>query len=381
MSNLAARKYLSNAGPRGHDPAFILSGLFQQQRINAMGLVSRLFQGNKKLEACLVDNAAHVTQGAQGEHVAKIQLALFSLDALQIDRTELVTQTYGPSTAAAVLSYKTKRQIINKSYQTTPDSIVGKMTITSLDAEMRDRQLSFPSVGDCALTPPSVPQPFVLNPLNGPQGPVAAFAGQVGNSTQSGGVKQRQLNRVLRIFLAITRKASLEDGFPSLSADLERTKDSLFEHGLTLSVEFRNGFADTIDFPGTAGRVTLEDDIIGLRKASEDVRPGLANILRVIVCPMNDFVFGETFRNRSIGNLFFPPFVLLNSRQIDRSHATLLHEMIHAAFVVVGRATLDHDKERNSIFFENGTSQLGAVNRTFLKPDHAAILAKGFFAV
>ena len=106
-----------------------------------MGLVSRSFRGNKELEACLVDNAAHVTLGAQGEHVAKVQFALFSLDALKIARTELVTQTYGGSTAAAVLSFKTKRQIINQSYQTTPDSIVGKMTIASLDAEMGRRLL------------------------------------------------------------------------------------------------------------------------------------------------------------------------------------------------------------------------------------------------
>jgi hypothetical protein len=347
-----------------------------------MGLVSRLFQGNRKLEACLVDDAAHVTLGAQGEHVAKIQFALFALDNLRIDRAELATQTYGPSTAAAVLSYKTKRQIINRSYQTTPDSIVGKMTIASLDAEMRKRQLSLPAIGDCALTPPSVPQPFVLSSLNGPQ-PVAAFSEQVGerNSKQSAGGKLKQLNRTLRIFLAITKRASLDDGFPSLSADLERTKDSLFEHGLALSVEFRNGFADTIDFAGTAGRVILEDDIVGLRKASEDLRPGLPNILRVIVCPMNDFVFGETFRNRRIGDLFFPPFVLINSRQTDRSHATLLHEMIHAAFVETNGIKLNHDSEPNSIFFEHGTSQLGATDRTFLKTEHAAILAKGYFAV
>src|SRR6185295_16020647 len=240
--------------------------------------------------ACLVDNAAHLTPGTQGEAVARIQFALFSLDTLEIDRTELVTQTYGPSTAAAVLSYKTKRHIINRSYQTTPDNIVGKMTIASLDAEMLERQLSFPGLGDCALTPPSGPPPFVLS--NGPQRLVTTFAGQVGdrNSKQSGAGKLKQLNRTLRIFLAITKRASIDDGFPSLSADLERAKDSLFEHGLSLSVEFRNGFADTIDFAGTAGRVILEDEIIGLRKASEDLRPGLANILRVIVCPMNDFV-------------------------------------------------------------------------------------------
>jgi len=348
-----------------------------------MGLVSRLFQGNKKLEACLVDDRAHVTLGAQGEDVAKIQFALFSLDALKIDRAELTAQTYGPSTAAAVLSYKTKRQIINRSYQTAPDSIVGKMTIASLDAEMRRRQLSFPGIGDCALTPPSVPQPFVERRLNGSPTLATAFAGPVGdrNSKQLAGGKSKQLNRTLRIVLAITKHAAIEDGFPSLSADLERAKDSLFEHGLNLSVEFRNGFADTIDFGGTAGRIILEDDIIGLRKAAEDLRPGLPNILRVIVCPMNDFVFGETFRNRRIGNLLFPPFVLMNSRQIDRSHATLLHEMIHAAYVEINGVKLNHDSQPNSIFFESGTIQLGAVNRTFLKPEHAAILAKGYFAV
>jgi len=345
-----------------------------------MGLVSRLFRGNRKLEACLVDNAAHVTMGAQGEDVAKIQFALFSLDTLTIDRKELVTQTYGPSTAAAVLAYKTKRQIINRSYQSTPDGIVGKMTIASLDAEMSKRQLPFPGIGDCALTPPSAPQ-LVPNSLDGPQRLVAGSAVGDRNSKQSAGGKHKQLNRTLRILLAITKRASLEDGFPSLSADLERTKDSLFEHGLTLSVEIRNGFADTIDFAGTAGRVILEDDIIGLRKASEDLRPGLPGILRAIVCPMNDFVFGETFRNRRIGNLIFPPFVLINSRQTDRSHATLLHEMIHAAFVEKNGIKLIHDPEPNSIFFEHGTSQLGAVDRTFLKPEHAAILADGYFAI
>ena len=96
---------------------------------------------------------------------------------------------------------------------------------------------------------------------------------------------------------------------------------------------------------------------------------------------MNDFVFGETFRNRRIGNLFFPPFVLINSRQTDRSHATLLHEMIHAAFVEINGVKLKTRFGADSVFFENGTSQLGAVNRTFLKPEHAAILAKGYFAV
>jgi hypothetical protein len=40
------------------------------------------------------------------------------------------------------LSYKKKRNIINRSYQTQADNIVGKMTIASLDNEMMARERS-----------------------------------------------------------------------------------------------------------------------------------------------------------------------------------------------------------------------------------------------
>jgi hypothetical protein len=46
------------------------------------------------------------------------------------------SQTYGSSTANGVLNYKRKRGIINRTYQTQADNIVGKMTIAALDAEM-----------------------------------------------------------------------------------------------------------------------------------------------------------------------------------------------------------------------------------------------------
>lgn len=101
-----------------------------------MPLHSRVFRGDPKLEACLIQDSAHVTQGATGEHVAKIQFALATIDNLGIAPRELSTGTYGASTADAVLAYKTKRKIINRSYQTRPDNIVGKMTIASLDKEM-----------------------------------------------------------------------------------------------------------------------------------------------------------------------------------------------------------------------------------------------------
>ena len=41
-----------------------------------------------------------------------------------------------PTTASAVLRYKTERQIVNRAYQTQPDNIVGKMTMKSLDQEI-----------------------------------------------------------------------------------------------------------------------------------------------------------------------------------------------------------------------------------------------------
>src|SRR5262245_8605611 len=61
-----------------------------------------------KLEACLVSDPAHITPGARGDHVKKIQLALNRLSAgpgrenfnLEIDGE------YGSKTAAAVKAYK-----------------------------------------------------------------------------------------------------------------------------------------------------------------------------------------------------------------------------------------------------------------------------------
>jgi hypothetical protein len=108
-------------------------------RIN-MPLVSNLFRDNARLGACLTDHQSHVTPGAVGEHVHLIQVALMDIDGLAIDASELTAQRYGPSTASAVLAYKKKRKIINRSYQNTEDNIVGKMTIASPDQDMADRQ-------------------------------------------------------------------------------------------------------------------------------------------------------------------------------------------------------------------------------------------------
>jgi hypothetical protein len=86
----------------------------------------------QSLKGAAVSDPAHITAGASGPHVAKIQQALNVLDGTAI----VQDGKYGRATAAAVLAYKRKRNIINRSYETQADDIVGKMTIASLDREM-----------------------------------------------------------------------------------------------------------------------------------------------------------------------------------------------------------------------------------------------------
>jgi hypothetical protein len=102
-----------------------------------LALQSQFFRDDPKLEAAAVSDPAHILSGASGEHVRKIQLALNFLDGANI----VPDGVYGPATAAAVLAYKQKRNIINRSYQTTADNIVGKMTMAALDAEMLAQEL------------------------------------------------------------------------------------------------------------------------------------------------------------------------------------------------------------------------------------------------
>jgi hypothetical protein len=121
-----------------------------------MPLISQLMRGDPKLEACLVSDPAHIVQGARGPHVRKVQQALMLLSVADIASDEIDRETYGPSTASAVLTFKTARRIINTAYQTRPDAIVGKMTIAALDrelAEFEKRQPVPPS--------PTPPNPIV----------------------------------------------------------------------------------------------------------------------------------------------------------------------------------------------------------------------------
>jgi peptidoglycan hydrolase-like protein with peptidoglycan-binding domain len=101
-----------------------------------MTLQSRAFRDDAKLQAAASDPSAHITRGASGPHVVKIQNALNILDDARLREDG----EYGSLTAAAVLAYKRKRNIVNYAYQTTADDIVGVMTMAALDREMGERE-------------------------------------------------------------------------------------------------------------------------------------------------------------------------------------------------------------------------------------------------
>jgi hypothetical protein len=79
-----------------------------------VALQSILFKGDPALEACLFRDSAHVTKGAVGAHVVKIQFALALIDQPAIDPAEVDAKTYGDTTANAVKEFKTQRRRIIK---------------------------------------------------------------------------------------------------------------------------------------------------------------------------------------------------------------------------------------------------------------------------
>lgn len=107
-----------------------------------MPLRSLLFRGDPKLEAAAASHTGHITPGARGEHVRKLQYAVARLEGIPLGQDGV----YGPATAAAVLAYKQKRNIVNRSYQSKADDIVGIMTIAALDQEMLKLEQSSTSV-------------------------------------------------------------------------------------------------------------------------------------------------------------------------------------------------------------------------------------------
>ena len=56
---------------------------------------SNLFAGDARLELCASSNPGHVTRGAVGPHVRKIQSALMALEKVAITQEELDATRYG----------------------------------------------------------------------------------------------------------------------------------------------------------------------------------------------------------------------------------------------------------------------------------------------
>lgn len=109
-------------------------------------LKSQLFKGDPKLAAAATSHPAHIVPGARGDHVRKIQLAINQLDNAGLDPDGI----YGQKTADAVLAFKQKRGIINRSYQNEADNIVGLMTMAALDDELaasEGAEAEVPAVG------------------------------------------------------------------------------------------------------------------------------------------------------------------------------------------------------------------------------------------
>lgn len=118
-----------------------------------MPLSSKLFtQPNRlvRLENCLTDDAWHILRGQSGEHVRRIQSALNQLSAGPGRENFSLKEdgVYGPLTADAVQLYKSapSRRILGPG-QKTPDKIVGKQTIESLDNEMQIHESIVPTYG------------------------------------------------------------------------------------------------------------------------------------------------------------------------------------------------------------------------------------------
>ena len=130
-----------------------------------MALQSLLFRGDPKLEGAAVSDPAHIFQGANGPHVAKIQQALNQLDGAGLAQDGI----FGPRTAGAVSSFKRGRQILNTQGQI--DNIVGKKTMATLDAEMLAKERGG-GVTPPGPKPPSPTPPGPKPPAPKPPGPL-----------------------------------------------------------------------------------------------------------------------------------------------------------------------------------------------------------------
>jgi len=329
-----------------------------------MPLLSRLFRGDLALEACLVHDAEHVVPGSMGSHVGKIQLALQLLDSARIVPWETHPPKYGPSTASAVLAFKRKRQIINYSYETEADNIVGKMTISALDQEILMRENGVRRRRACG---DPVRSALLM------RGGSVTSTKLIGVPTTLSQTAGLNFSKKLGIIWQTTRRAAKKRSFGHLV--MVPVANELLEH-FGMVVTSPRDFMDTIPHDESVDVQSIFA-LLKLRQVAENSVQGYTNVLRVIVCPIEsggEPIFGQTSGGPSetdVNLAKFFPFVLINARILRHDKLTLLHEMIHAA---TGLTESDHDdKEPDSVFSTFS-------DRSILKRAHAEGLSKSFFA-
>jgi hypothetical protein len=338
-------------------------------------LVSKLFRNDTKLQACLVNDASHILMGARGTHVAKIQLALSILDDADISLSELRDRLYGASTAAAVLAYKRKREIINRTYQTQADDIVGKMTIAALDKEIlawehqrhprRDYYCGDPiRAGVGTAKSPFVAARFAPSgtrfQLTGSSAPTptpvpttpAVIPGDLDILWQPSSGAGAQANRMLKYLIKAV--ALLKPYGLGIVSSGPSPPDVPFPYDPT---------------------VDADDDVEVTQafKAAEKMRPGSPSVLRILVVPgptSGNPIYGATKSGGTLHGVPVPPFVILNTSVFRTDECTLVHEMIHAANLKL--TDKDHDPDKSSVFATGNA-------RSVLKPQHAAEFNKAFF--
>ena len=327
-----------------------------------MSLQSKLFKGDPKLEAGLLHDAAHVTPGAVGNHVSKIQTALAVLDNAHISTAEIATMRYGTTTAKAVLAYKQRRKIINYSYETQADNIVGKMTIASLDGEMFARQHRRTSVYGCG-DPVAVRRASAPSALRTAAHPLLNFSIPTGG----GAVFNVKLDVLWQITSGAAKVAAAHHMVYWIKANqLFKPFQMEVVSSVTAPPDAPFPFEMSID-------PRNHSDIASVRKAAGNARHAPDSVLRVIVCAF-DPAWNKYFATTE-GGVFesdtFPAFTLLNANVVRTDQCTLAHEMVHAADLRLTKD--DHDPDQTNVFSEGS-------ERTVLTSNWAEVISKGYFA-
>jgi hypothetical protein len=327
-------------------------------------LQSELFRDDAALEACLVRDSAHVTPGSRGQHVGKIQAALSILEGALMDPRELESNMYGPSTADAVLAYKRKRDIVNRTYQQRADNIVGKMTIASLDREMAQ--------GEKRRSPRSCKEPA--------SGPASRSVKRAIREDIVGDEKVEQFPAILSVLFQLVRvRGQLgPKSFDIVGQTLRRANELVQPIGMR--VANINGFSVDI---ATPVRFDKPVRIEGLRRAAEKEMPGFKKALRVLICPFEDpgGGGGPDLDTNAISTTAedenkqpFDRFIVINSHLLRADHGTLLHEMIHCSRESLMGEIGVHDPDGSGGIFSWDS------NRTKLFRNRAIALRDAFFS-